>query len=298
MPLKQVDWDKFIFRSHYFGELMTPARGKTNLEKYTEAQMAYEKKFTQVENMKPGSVMDRAVTVLSNLSDKVDRLKPMKDIPNLSSTCKRRLAQIYTEETTGRVKDIESMYIEKGLKTEEDSITLYSLRTGTMYKKNKERISNEYVSGEIDFDDDPQDMVIDTKSSFDIFTFDATVAQGIRFLYEWQGHCYMWLKNRKNFRLAYCLNNTPGEILEKLYKRLLYSFVGSEQDYKEACELLKQKHTYDDLPLERKIRVYDLKRDDEKIELAKSYVPYFRDYLKSIDNVKIDSDEWDEQETE
>jgi hypothetical protein len=293
MPLIEVDWDNYVFRCHYLGELMSPSRGKSNLEKYNAALAAYNKKFEQVDKMSPGKTMDKALGVLENLSQKVEELKLVKDIPVLSDTCKTRLAQIYTEETTGRVKDIESMYLEKGIRTEEESITAYSLRTGTFHRKNKERISNGFLTGEIDFEDDEKDMVIDTKSSFDIFTFDKTIATGMNKLYEWQGHGYMWLRNKKRFRLAYCLNNTPEDIIQRLLKQLQYRFIGSPEDFEEACLLIREKHTYDDLPLERKIRIYELNRDDEKIEQIKTMIPHFRNYLKNITNTKLEEDEQD-----
>lgn len=285
MPLKEVNWDSFEFRCHYLGELMTQVRGESNEQKYEKALASYNKKFDAVSKMKPGDAMEKALDILQRCSEKVDYLKTIKDLPNLSDTCKKRLANIYTTETTGRIKDIESMYIEKGLRTEEDSITKYSLVTGKMYRKNSERISNGFLSGEIDFDDDLEDMVIDTKSSFDIFTFDATVARGINPIYEWQGHAYMWLKNRKRFRLAYCLNNTPEDIIKRLEQKMKYNFVGSQSDFEDACALLKDKHTYNDLPDSRRIRIYDLNRDDDKISQIMQMVPIWRNYLNNIPNV-------------
>ena len=290
MPLKEVDWDNFVFRCHYLGELMTPTRGKSNLEKYQDAVIAHDKLAEKLMgSSRPPTTAQ--LLKLNELDLKMKELSLMKDIPVLSDTCKRRLAQIYTEETTGRVKDIESVYLEKGLATEEKSITLYSLRTGTMYRKNKERVSNGFLIGEIDFDDEEKDMVIDAKSSFDIFSFDATIAKAMGNNYWWQLQAYMWLKNRRNGRLAYCLNNTPKDILDKLEKRMRYNFVGTEEEWQEAVEMLKFKHTYDDLPLERRIRIYDIERDDEKIELVKAYIPHFREYLKNITNSKLEEDE-------
>jgi len=291
MPIKEIDWDNYQFRCHYFGELMTGnKKGKSNMDKYLDAEKDYET-FTDKIYESGKSPTTAQLLKINALSEKVEQLKLVKDIPILSTTCKKRLVQIYTEETTGRKKDIESVYIEKGLRTEEQSITTYSLWANAMYFKNKERIGNGYVIGEIDFDDEEKDMVIDTKSSFDIFSFDATVAQKINPLYEWQGQMYMWLKNRSRFRLAYCLNNTPEDIIIGLIKRMRYNFAGTEDDWQEAVALLRDKHTYDDLPLERKIRVYDIKRDDEKIELAKKMIPHFRNYLK---NIKTQEDDFED----
>lgn len=290
MPLIDVDWDIFVFRSHYFGELMTKPKGKTNLDKYNDAVIAHDTFADKL--MSSGKNPTTAQLLkLNELDKKMEFLKQFKDVPKFSRTAIRRLNQIYTEETTGRKKDIESMYIEKGLKTEEDSITLYSLKYGKMYRKNKERLSNGWITGEIDFDDEKEDMVIDAKSTFDIFTFDDKVGIGLSLIYEWQGHCYMWLKNRKRFRLAYCLNNTPEEMIKRMEKSLQYNFYGNQEDFEEACALLRDKHTYNDLPMERKIQTYDLERNEEKIEEAKAMIPHFRNYLKNFGKQKLEDDD-------
>ena len=220
MPQIQVDWDNYVFRCHYFGELMTKPTGKTNFDKYNEAKARQTQLFEKIGGMKDGITKDNALMTFSQICNKVDALKLIKDKPNLSLTAKRRLVQIYTEETTGRVKDIQNIYLEKGLKVEEDCITLYSLRTGLYYKKNRERINNGFVTGEIDFEDVEKDMTIDTKGSWDIFTFDATVASQINPLYWWQGQMYMWLKKRKLHRVAYCLINTPDEMIRRMEYQL------------------------------------------------------------------------------
>lgn len=293
MPVKEVNWDEFQFRCHYFGELMTKTRGKSNEDKYQEAKKKYDDFVDKLfENDTKGKGPTPAQSIKMNeLEKEALKLKEIRNEVSLSDTCKRRLAQIYTEETTGRVKDIESVYLEKGIETEEASITLYSLRTGTMYRKNKEKIGNGFVIGEIDFDDEEKDTVIDTKSSWDAFTFDATVAKNMGGRYWWQLQMYMWLKKRSKARLAYCLNNTPNEIIHRLKKRMEYNFVGTQYELELATQQLWYNHTFDDLPLERKIRIYEIERDESAIAQAQRMIPIFRNYLKNITNTKLEEDE-------
>lgn len=281
MPLKEVDWDSFEFRCHYFGELMTPVRGKSNMDAYLDSKQKYDDFMGKL--MSSGKTpTDAQFLRMNKLEKEMNELKLVKDVPKLSNTAKRRLAQIYTEETTGRIKDIPGMQLEKGLLTEEDSITAYSKHTNTFYKKNKERKGNGFINGEWDFDDEEQDLVIDTKSTWDIFTFDAKM-NGMSFMNEWQGHCYMWLKNRKRFRVAFVLNNTPDELIKRMIKSLDYTFIGTSDELEMTKALLIDKHTYDDLPDERKIRLFDIERSEEKIEQAKAAIPHFRNYLKNFD---------------
>lgn len=284
--LKEVNWDEFEFRCHYLGELMTKTKGKTNLQKFGEAEARYIKLDKRVDKMEWSPAKDVLIEKLFKLNDEVEKLKDMIDKPTFSQTCLNRLSQIYTEETTGRKKDIKNMYIEKGLMTEEDSITLYSLKSGLYYKKNKVRLGNGFINGEWDFEDEENEMTIDTKSSFDIFTFDSTVAKGLNPMYDWQGQGYMWLRDRKKHRIAYCLNNTPKKILNQLERQLKWNFDGTQDELEEAYALLRDNHTYDDLPLDRKIRVYDVNRDEEKIEALKSSIPHFRNYLKNFESNK------------
>lgn len=288
MPLKEVNWDEFVFRCHYLGELMTPSKGKSNLEKYDEAFQENVSIYNRLSIAKDGAARDKLLKKMIESEDKLKILKLNKDKILLSETCKSRLSQIYTEETTGRKKDVQSLYIQKGIDTEEDSITLYSLRTNTMYRKNKERVSNEFITGEIDFDDEEDGVVIDTKSTWDIFSFDKKVKIGIGKIYEWQGHGYMWLKNRDKFRVAYCLNNTPQKIIDQLIKRLEYNFIGDKEQFEEAKLELINNHNFDDLPIHRKIRIYEMERSEEKIDLIKSSIPNFREYLKNYKDNKFD----------
>jgi len=281
MPIKEVDWDSFEFRCHYFGELMTQVRGKTNMDAYLESKQKYDDFMSKL--MSSGKQpTDVQFLRMNKLEKEMNELAKVKDVLKLSNTCKRRLAQIYTEETTGRKKVIKGMQLEKGILTEEESITAYSKATNTFYLKNKERLGNGFVNGEVDVDDVDEDMIIDTKSTWDIFSFDAKM-NGMSFMNMWQGQMYMWLKNRSKFRCVFVLNNTPEELIKRMIKSLDYTFIGTAEQLEEEKARLLDYHTFDDLPDERKIRMFDIDRDEEKIQMAKDAIPQFRNYLKNFD---------------
>jgi len=125
-------------------------------------------------------------------------------------------------------------------------------------------------------------MIIDAKGSWDIFTFGKTISGKIPNKYWWQLQMYMWIKNRKHARLAYCLNNTPKEIVDRLVSRLERTFIGDKEDLKQAIKALHFKHNYDDIPMEKRIRLFDVERDEEAIEGAEMMIPHFRKFLKSL----------------
>jgi hypothetical protein len=112
----------------------------------------------------------------------------------LSETTKKYLIEVFIYYKYQREKDIFNKYIDKGLRVEEDSITLYSEYKNRFYKKNENRFSNEYIAGTPDIILDNE--VIDIKSSYDIFTFYDSKTGGLNKNYYWQlqGHIYARIK--------------------------------------------------------------------------------------------------------
>lgn len=279
-----MNFDTLCFRSHYVGKLMSKAKGKSNMEKYLDAKESFAKKQSDLElcSDKAVKTKEKLIKDLSILNDTIQHIDRYK--PHLSDTCKSKLIEIYTQETTGRIKDITNKYIKKGLLVEEDSITQHSLFLGVFHKKNVVRKSNGLISGEADIETEKE--ITDTKSSWDIFTFDAVTVKPIDPVYHWQLDCYMWLYGKESAVLSYNLINTPEQLIAIEERRLIQQFIGDPDSLVEALRDLRFKHTYDDLPIGRKVRLFKVDRDEERISQIESSVPIWRDYLNNIDNVK------------
>ena len=125
----------------------------------------------------------------------------------LSKTATDYLDEIIIAHKYGREKDIMNKYMQKGLMMEDASITLLSEVTEKFYGKNEQFYENEYIQGTPDVVDD---VVIDVKTSWDIFTFSS--AEVTR-PYYWQLMGYMWLTGIHKAKLAYCLVNAPEELI-------------------------------------------------------------------------------------
>jgi hypothetical protein len=111
----------------------------------------------------------------------------------------------YDEVVTGK-------YMDKGIQVEDQSIALVNQVFFTNYKKNTERKTNDWITGECDLII-PKVKVIDVKSSWSLATFPATSRAGEDKTYEWQGRAYMWLWGVPEFEINYCLVNTPDELI-------------------------------------------------------------------------------------
>jgi len=290
IDFKRKGWDKFLFSASSLGYIMQEPRGKSNMQMWTEAKEMWTKKKSELLDLQDAGKGDTAKAkqlkaMMDKQKIKIDKYEPVKDVPNLSDKCKTHLADLYTVYTTGRTEDIISKYMEKGTMIEEDIITNYAILKQRFFKKNIVRKYNDFVEGEMDFQDEDEDMILDAKGNWTIFQFNRARAKPINPLYHWQLDCYMWLWDKSTARLVYGLVNTPEKLVELEKKKLMYNFVGIAEDYEAACKEIEFLHSYDDIPLAEKIAIFDVLRNDERIAAIQQRVMDCRYYLNNFNNV-------------
>ena len=180
----------------------------------------------------------------------------------LSVGAKTYIVQQAKEFVYGFHKEISGKPLEKGNRVEDASIELYNSVMFTNYKKNTERKSNDWLSGECDID--TGDKIIDIKSSWSLDTFPCLSEDGINKDYEWQGRAYMMLWNRDHFENAYCMVNTPDELIgyeqesihfvDDITESLRVTITAYERDKlleEKICERIKECQKYFDLVVDR-----------------------------------------------
>jgi len=139
---------------------------------------------------------------------------------SLSAGAKTAIEKIAKEFIYGYDEEISSKYMEKGILVEDQSIALYNEVFFTNHQKNTVRMSNLWITGECDIFS--PEKIIDIKSCWSLATFPATANAGKNTDYEWQGRAYMWLWNVDQFEIAYCLVNTPDELIGYEQQELHY----------------------------------------------------------------------------
>lgn len=137
-------------------------------------------------------------------------LAPYKE-QSLSAGAKTYLDQVAKEFVYGYEKKFSSKFTDKGLMVEDDSIELYNSVFFCSLTKNTERRENEWITGECDLV--ASDEIIDIKSAWSLDTFPATSLQAHDSDYEWQGRAYMWLWDKPRFKVAWCLVDTPPDLI-------------------------------------------------------------------------------------
>ena len=137
---------------------------------------------------------------------------PRSKKETLSAGCKTYIKELVKEDLFGYKSTIDSKYLTKGIDLEDTSIDLYNEVHGTLYLKNTERLSNEFITGECDIN--AEDKIIDIKSSWSLETFPASPDDVNNKDYEWQLRGYMMLYNKPKAELAYCMVSTPDYLLK------------------------------------------------------------------------------------
>lgn len=190
----------------------------------------------------------------SSLSDIMTDAKE-KDEP-LSKGAKTALEKMAKEFVYGYHEVISGKYMEKGIIVEDQSIALYNSVFFTDYQKNTERRTNEWITGECDIF--TGDAIIDIKSSWSLATFPATADAGIDKGYEWQLRAYMMLWNVDYAEIAYCMVNTPDELIK--YEQEELHFVDHINESLRVTTVPYRR----DMKLEEKIKT--------KVEAARKYL--------------------------
>lgn len=208
----------------------------------------------------------------------------------LSETTKTHLIDVYVANRYGRQDDIQNKYIEKGLAVEEDSITLYSRIKKDLFLKNEEHLSNEWIKGTPDLYRGEAvknaSCIIDIKSSWDIYTFMRTLTKEVNKMYYWQLQGYMDLTGASSAVLAYCLVDTPQQLIEDEKRRLMWK-MGCATDenplFQEACEELQRSMTFGDIPLSERLIEFNITRNDEDIMKMHARVEQCRKWLNEFE---------------
>lgn len=190
----------FRFRCSSLGLIMTDAQS-VDEQFITEEIAAIQKKTKRTDEEK---------ALLQGAKDK-----------SLSAGAKTFIKSIAKEYMYGFHEVVTGKYMDKGLIVENEAIELYNSVFFTDYKKNTVRLTDEYITGECDIII-PGKRGIDIKSSWSLSTFPAISEDGEDKMYEWQCRGYMRLHKVPEWEVAYCMVNTPDELIKFEQEELHY----------------------------------------------------------------------------
>jgi len=198
----------------------------------------------------------------------------------LSKTCKSYLQELAIEEMYGIKKEFSSRYTDKGIEVERESIDLVqdNCDFGFMYK-NEEHFENDYLTGTPDVNTD--NILLDVKSSYDATTFPWFEEEIPNKDYYYQLQGYMALCNKRKSVLAYCLVNTPFQIVEDEVRRAHWQ----EHLIDESEELradVEARHNFDHIPPEKRIKTFEVRYDKDVVKAIYERIKECRKYYETL----------------
>ena len=202
---------------------------------------------------------------------------------NLSATAKSHLIEVYAKELYDFRKELNNKYITKGNEVEQEGIDTLSLQLRYPMEKNEEVFSSEYFIGTPDVI--TKNMVFDVKSSYDWITFLSNIPSELDPMYVAQVNGYLDLLGYDTGYIAYILLDTPESIRNKEKFYLLSSMdVISEESpaFVKAWEEKEKNMIFSNHPIEDRILLFEVKKDQELLEKAKQKVVKARQFLEEF----------------
>ena len=201
-------------------------------------------------------------------------------VRGLGKTGESFINQKLVEGIFKRKKEFSNKYTQKGNIVENGAITFVDdvLDLGGVIK-NEEWFESEHMSGTPDIITD--EMVIDIKSSWDCFTFPFFDNDLPNKDYYWQGQTYMALTGHDRYQVVYVLMDTPQFLIER------ESFYWCKDNGVEDLDghILKQfeeRMTYNDIDPEKRVKVFEIQRNEDDINKIISRVEECREYIKKL----------------
>jgi len=209
--------------------------------------------------------------------------KQDKEEGNLSATAKTHLIEIYAQNLYNFRKELNNKYVTKGNEVEKEGIDALSIQVRYPMEKNEEVFINEFLVGTPDVI--TQNMVFDVKSSFDWITFLSNVPSELDPMYVAQVNGYLDLLGYDTGYIAYVLLDTPESIRNKEKFYLLSSMdVISEESpaFVKAWEEKEKNMIFSNHPIEERILLFEVKKDQELLDKAKQKVIKARQFLEEF----------------
>ena len=138
----------------------------------------------------------------------------------LSQTAKSYINQIAKQDFYGYESPIINRYLDKGTNQELESIQLLNSVRFEDFQKNSVRKTNDFMTGECDIV--TVSSIIDIKTSWSLDTFPELPEEIDSKDYEWQGRAYMYLYDKPEFELVYCMVSTWDEFLTQYDDKALH----------------------------------------------------------------------------
>jgi hypothetical protein len=198
----------------------------------------------------------------------------------LSATTKTYIKELVLEHKYGIKKEINSRYLDKGNQVEDMAIELaeQALDLGFVFK-NELYFENEHLTGTPDIITDT--LIVDVKSSWNGTTFPMFEDELPNKDYYWQLQGYMDLTGKHNAIVAYCLVDTPEDIVLDEIRRVAWAKKELEPS-EETEHDVRSQHEFNHIPKDKRVKAFLVEKDEHAIWQIKERVEQCREYYTEL----------------
>ena len=257
------------------GRIMASARGASITEK-------------QLETL--GDLIKRDKLTENQEKTKAELIAKRDAPPQISEGAKTRVKEQFLADRFGINREFWSKETDKGNECEDEIIKLYSRVTVNFgIKKNEKQFENDFFKGTPDII--TQDAVIDIKTSFSGSTFPWFENELPENSYFYQVQAYLYLTGRQKGFVAYCLTNSNDDQIQDEVRREAWRqkiIDPTDEQLTEIENKVYSQMTFDHIADELRVKIYEVKRDENIINEMIERVKLCRDYYKEL-NKEINS---------
>jgi hypothetical protein len=206
----------------------------------------------------------------------------------MSKTCQTYVEDLFKELEYGIVKDFSNDATEKGNRMEKSALELMNdvlelnLTSDYIDGMSQRYGYNDYVHGSTDLETD--DTVYDVKTSYDGNTFPMFAVDIPTKEYYDQLQGYLWITGKSKAILAYCLLDTPEDLLQDAIRREHWkqnSFWNGDDD-PAIIEQVTANHRFGHIDAKYRVKHWVIERDEERIEAFKERIELCREYYNML----------------
>lgn len=225
-----------------------------------------------------------------------------------TKTCTDYITKLFLENKYNRREQFETKYIEKGIKQEEDALTLLARVKKYFFKKNSERLYNEFITGEPDAyigkSINSCKEGFDVKCSWSLWTFPFG-EEKLNSDYRYQNLGYMDLTGAEKWTTVYCLVNAPANLILNEKQKLWYKMDcpdHTNEKYVEKVVEIEKNMIFDmvqfkrdnpgfdieckdwcyDIPAKERVIEFVIERDEKEIEKIHDRVEECREWYNKL----------------
>lgn len=213
---------------------------------------------------------------------------PRSKSETLSKTAQSYIEELFMELEYNIVHDVSTPAMEKGNLVEPDSLAFANkmMQLGLTQEELQENTQiyrhNDYVHGSSDLETD--ELVIDVKNPFTIKNFPMFCKEipNKHYLDQMQG--YLWLSGKQKGAVVYTAMPSPEEMIYDAIRREHWKqspFWNGDED-EAIVEAVTNYHTFPDVEEANRIRIWEVERDEERIEQIKERIELCREYYNEL----------------